>query len=399
MVAEGFFYGLTSCFPVIISQAMAIRRLVILAAVVIFLAAPDPAHPSATYVVRKGDTLSSIARRHQVPAKKIQAANRMTSSKVVAGKRLRIPSETTAKSAGKSTGKVAGKVAGEAAGEVAGGAVAAQGPAQVHTVRRGDTIGSISRRYDVSERELLRRNLMKRSRRLKPGTRIVVRAAMPETYTVLEDDTLYGIARKFGMSTEELTALNDLDSGRLVPGRKLVLYDPAGEDPTPAVAGGPPVVATAPVVSEDELLEAAKPLNPAADNQVEAPRDRVIRVAKKLLSTPYVWGGASLTGMDCSGFVWKVFSLLNHNLPRSAREQFQAGREVGKGELTIGDLVFFQTYAKYPSHVGIYLGDNRFIHASSGSRQVRITSMEQPYYVKRYIGAKRMFLGEKDIVD
>jgi len=366
---------------------MAIRRLVILAAVLFFLAAPGPAHPSSTYVVSKGDTLSSIAKRFHVPAKEIRAENRMTSSKVVAGEKLRIPGTAAEKRAGKADGKVAGKVA------------AARGPAQVHTVRRGDTIGSISRRYDVPERELLRRNLMKRSRRLKPGTQIVVRAAMPETYTVREDDTLYDIARKFGMSTGELAARNDLDSDRLVPGQVLALHDPAGEDPEPAAAGGSPVAAMAPVVTEDELREAAKPMKAAADNQAEAPRDRLIRVAKKLLSTPYVWGGASLTGMDCSGFVWKVFSMLNHDLPRSAREQFQVGREVGKDELNIGDLVFFRTYAKHPSHVGIYLGDNRFIHASSGSRQVRITSMDHPYYLKRYIGAKRLFLAEKDAVD
>lgn len=366
---------------------MAVRRLVILAAVLFFLAAPGPAHSSATYVVRKGDTLSSIAKRFHVPAKKIRAENRMTSSKVVAGERLRIPANSASKPAGKAAGKVAGKAA------------APRGPAQLHTVRRGDTIGSISRKYDVSERELLRRNRMKRSRRLKPGTQIVVRAAMPETYTVREDDTLYDIARKFGMSTGELTALNDLDTDRLVPGRKLALYEPDGEDPEPAASSGSPAVAMVPVVSEDELHEAAKPLPPSADNQVEAPRDRVIRVAKRLLSTPYVWGGTSLTGMDCSGFVWKVFSLLNHDLPRCAREQFRVGREIGKDELNIGDLVFFQTYAKYPSHVGIYLGDNRFIHASSGSRQVRITSLDHPYYVKRYIGAKRMFLGENDPVD
>lgn len=367
---------------------MAIWRLVILVAAMLLLAAPRPALSSTTYVVRKGDTLSSISKQFHVPAKKIQAENHLRSSKVIAGEKLRIPGKTPAKQAGKSTGKVA----------------AARGPAQVHVVRPGDTLGSISRKYDVSERELLRRNLMKRSKPLRAGTQIVVRAELPETYTVREDDTLSEIARKFGMATEELTVRNDLDSALLIPGQKLALYERA-EELEPALASERPVVAEAPVMAEapvvtEEELRAAAWLQPAApDNAVESPQHRIIRVAKKLLYTPYVWGGTSLTGMDCSGYVWKVFAMLNHDLPRSAREQFQVGKEVERDSLSIGDLVFFQTYAKYPSHVGIYLGDNRFIHASSGSRQVKITSMDHPYYLKRYIGAKRLLYGENDIVN
>ena len=371
---------------------MAIWRLVILVAAAVLLAAPRPAFASTTYVVRKGDTLSSIAKRVHVPAEKIRAENQLRSDKIVAGEKLRIP--------GKKVSKPAAKTAGQSAGQTA----AARGPAQVHTVRRGDTLGSISRRYDVPERELRRRNLMKRSKPIRPGMQIVVRAELPETYTVREDDTLSGIARKFGMETEELTVRNDLDTGLLIPGQKLALYERA-EVPEPAVAGERPILAEAPiltevpVLTEEELYETAMPLPVAKDNAVESPQQRIIRVAKKMLSIPYVWGGASLTGMDCSGFVWKVFAMVNHDMPRSAREQFQVGRKVERDNLSIGDLVFFQTYAKYPSHVGIYLGDNRFIHASSGSRQVKITSMDHPYYLKRYIGAKRPLFGENDLVN
>ncbi|MBP2684800.1 MAG: endopeptidase LytE [Deltaproteobacteria bacterium] len=322
---------------------MAIWRLVILVAAAVLLAAPRPAFASTTYVVRKGDTLSSIAKRVHVPAEKIRAENHLQSDKIVAGEKLRIP--------GKKVSKPATKTDGQSAGQTA----AARGPAQVHTVRRGDTLGSISRRYDVPERELRRRNLMKRSKPIRPGMQIVVRAELPETYTVREDDTLSGIARKFGMETEELTVRNDLDTGLLIPGQKLALYERA-EDPEPAVAGERPILAEAPiltevpVLTEEELYETAMPLPVTKDNAVESPQQRIIRVAKKMLSIPYVWGGASLTGMDCSGFVWKVFAMVNHDMPRSAREQFQVGREVEKNNLSIGDLVFFQTYAKYPSH-------------------------------------------------
>jgi len=69
---------------------------------------------------------------------------------------------------------------------------------------------------------------------------------------------------------------------------------------------------------------------------------------------------------------------------------------VAKADLSPGDLVFFRTYAKYPSHVGIYLGDNRFVHASSREKKVTVESLDTPYYVKRYIGAKRLLLEENE---
>jgi cell wall-associated NlpC family hydrolase len=94
--------------------------------------------------------------------------------------------------------------------------------------------------------------------------------------------------------------------------------------------------------------------------------------------------------------VQKTFAYLDLDLPRSAREQFREGAKVAKADLSPGDLVFFRTYAKYPSHVGIYLGDNRFVHASSRDRKVTIESLDTPYYMKRYLGAKRLLFEQDD---
>ena len=117
---------------------------------------------------------------------------------------------------------------------------------------------------------------------------------------------------------------------------------------------------------------------------------KIVLFAKKMLDIPYRFGGNSLFGIDCSGYVKKVYSLIGINLPRSAREQFTEGKSVETEELNIGDLVFFKTYASFPSHVGIYLGNNLFIHASSRSKKVTIDSLDTPYYFKRFIGAKRV---------
>jgi len=108
------------------------------------------------------------------------------------------------------------------------------------------------------------------------------------------------------------------------------------------------------------------------------------------LGTRYRFGGSSKNGMDCSSFVQKVFRKLEVPLPRTAREQFEIGNEVSPGDLQKGDLIFFRTYAHFPSHVGIYLGNNRMIHASSRDRRVVISPMNTPYYRARFIGAKRI---------
>jgi cell wall-associated NlpC family hydrolase len=125
-------------------------------------------------------------------------------------------------------------------------------------------------------------------------------------------------------------------------------------------------------------------------------KEKLVKIAHAMLDIPYRFGGTSLLGIDCSGYVQKVFGLLDIILPRTAREQFRHGKVIGKEDLSIGDLVFFRTYAKFPSHVGIYLGDNRFIHASSTDRKVTIDRLDAPYYLKRFIGAKRLDLDEAD---
>jgi cell wall-associated NlpC family hydrolase len=111
--------------------------------------------------------------------------------------------------------------------------------------------------------------------------------------------------------------------------------------------------------------------------------------AKKMLNLPYKFGGNGIFGLDCSSFVQKVYGFVGQPLPRSAREQFKVGEEINKAELQSGDLLFFRTYASFPSHVGIYIGNNMFIHASSRAKKVQIDNLDTPYYVKRFIGAKR----------
>lgn len=134
------------------------------------------------------------------------------------------------------------------------------------------------------------------------------------------------------------------------------------------------------------------PIDPADSTiSYSSQRDRILIEIIKYMDTPYKFGGNSKTGIDCSAFTQNVFSCLGINLFRSAREQYTQGIFIKeKNDLAFGDLVFFNTRRRVkPGHVGIYLGDNLFAHASS-KKGVIISSMEHSYYSKRYMGGRRI---------
>jgi len=190
------------------------------------------------------------------------------------------------------------------------------------------------------------------------------------------------------MSSEDLMGFNDLETEELRPGQKLLLEEWAQSGEAPAYS---------PVLSQARISDDIRTLSESPELGSLSLKERVMLFANKMLNIPYRFGGSSFLGIDCSGYVQKVFSLLNIPLPRTAREQFRVGEPVRKDDLSMGDLVFFRTYASFPSHVGIYLGDNLFIHASSRGKKVTIDSLETPYYFRRFIGAKRLLKEEPDI--
>lgn len=112
----------------------------------------------------------------------------------------------------------------------------------------------------------------------------------------------------------------------------------------------------------------------------------------ELVGIRYRFGGTDVEqGLDCSGFVQLVFrESVGKLLPRTAREQSEVGNSVDRNELKPGDLVFFNTMRRAFSHVGIYLGDNRFLHAPRTGSDIRVEDMSQSYWAKRYNGARRV---------
>lgn len=142
---------------------------------------------------------------------------------------------------------------------------------------------------------------------------------------------------------------------------------------------------TGTAVSATALQNSANYIPPSASKA-----QKIIASAKQYMGVPYVWGGTSPKGFDCSGLVYYVFKQHGITLNRTAETQYQHGVYVSKSNLKPGDLVFFQnTYKAGISHVGIYIGNGQFIHASS-SQGVTISYLSNSYWASHYYGARRI---------
>ena len=131
-----------------------------------------------------------------------------------------------------------------------------------------------------------------------------------------------------------------------------------------------------------------KPTKPVA-NSVAGDANAIVSTARQFMGVPYLFGGTTPKGFDCSGLVQYVYQMNGITIPRLADEQFKIGKSVSRNQLTAGDLVFFNTDSKGISHCGIYIGDGKFLHASS-SRGVRVDSLDNEYWKPKYVGARKV---------
>lgn len=116
----------------------------------------------------------------------------------------------------------------------------------------------------------------------------------------------------------------------------------------------------------------------------------IVDTAMKYLGVPYVWGGTTAKGFDCSGLVYYVYKECGYNISRTAADIYENGTYVEKENLQVGDPICFSSSSQSIGHVGIYIGDGQFIHASSGSGCVIISDLSDNYYAARYVGARHI---------
>lgn len=369
---------------------MLAKRLDILVVIFCVLVAvfPVQAKNFDYYIVRDGETMTSIARKFNVDQWAIRETNPRLSStgwQVKPGELLVIPT---------SGGQLATTPQAEAQSEEF---------FAYHRVQAGEGWSSVAQRYGTDVATLKRLNPEHSKRlRLRSGITLFVpnpNFDVPDMATALQWEKFK--ARYYWKPApvpEPLLAdaLNQAVSGQPqpVPGEMVAVETGGPGDPTPVewsmlmdfgISGTQPAPTAGRARGEDEDLSRRRRLASRRGRNIYA----LLKSARGMLGVPYVWGGESPTGADCSGYVQLIFARHGVRLPRTADLQFDHGRKVSFGKEQPGDLVFFETYCPGPSHIGIYVGRRQFLHASSGAGKICLGSLETPYFKARYLGARR----------
>jgi cell wall-associated NlpC family hydrolase len=191
-------------------------------------------------------------------------------------------------------------------------------------------------------------------------------------YTVKKGDSLYKIAQMYNVTTTALKTANNLKGKIIQAGQKFRI----------------------PLLPDSTIGDTITFLNEAfrspEDKDNDPLRLQLAKAGMEMLGIRYRRGGAKENGFDCSGLVKNLFSRFNIELPRSSRQQYGQGEKIDRDNLQTGDLVFFSPGGKVPNHVGIYLGENKFLHAALKARKVVISDLNKAWYAVRYIGARRI---------
>ncbi len=320
------------------------------------------------YTVQKGDTLFSIARKFKANISDIVKLNKITNNLIHPGDKIKVPTisyEEKAKEA------------------------VAQNKKTVYTIKKGDTLTSIAKKFNMKIEDIRKLNKFKKGKILRVGTEInvyapkkVIKKRKKVTKVIVrKGDTLWRIAKKYNLTLKEIRILNP--KVRRYGLQKGMILNVSKE-------------------KAQKLLKLAKKkkrnlrgrLSQYTNLSTTGNNSRVVRYAKRFLGTPYVWGASSGRAFDCSGFTQYVMKHAKGKIiPRVSRRQAYYGMYVPRSRLIPADLVFFDTSRRrrgYVNHVGIYIGNNYFIHASSARHRVVITSLNKPFYRSRFMWGRRI---------
>jgi cell wall-associated NlpC family hydrolase len=301
------------------------------------------------YTVKSGDTLSTLAQKHHTTVEALRKANNLkTGQYLKLGQALTIPASTTAKKSKKV--------------KVAKQTTSSKTHHTKYVVKSGDTLSTLAQKHHTTVEALRKANNLKTGQYLKLGQALTI----PGISTVHKSKKTKVAKRASKKAEKKLAkALSRHSSKRVAKvrvkkSRKYTLSD--------IVFGN--------------------------SGKLPAKSKKIISLAKQKLGKRYVWGATGQRNtFDCSGFTTYVCKKNGICLPRRAIQQSKYGKPVKRSELQPGDLVFFDTSKSrrgYVNHVGIYIGNGKFIHASSAKKKVVITSLNKPFYSQRFKGARRV---------
>ncbi|MEN2767410.1 C40 family peptidase [Ornithinibacillus xuwenensis] len=366
----------------------------------------------SNYTVVAGDSLWGIANRYNTTVTALKLINNLTSDTLRIGQMLRIPS---------------------------GNAVADTSEEQVpaanmeYKVVAGDSLWSIAQRYGVHVDAIRSSNNLD-SDNLRIGQKLIIskeesstvspsQTVVNSSHTVTSGDTLYSIAKRYNVTVEQLKSANQLTSNTISLGQvlkipsKVETVNESLEDNTntnatlqtiqrklqilgyyavPTITGSYDNATTAAIkdFQADYGLSITGKTDTATNMAIEhaVVKRELVKDTRNYLGVPYQWGGTSPSGFDCSGFVYYMFTKHGVNMERNTSSGlYTQGKAIATNNLQPGDLVFYSINASGSiTHVGFYIGDNQWISATN-SKGIAIYTMDNPYWSKYYVGAKRVY--------
>lgn len=341
---------------------------------------------AASYKVKNGDSLWTISQKYGVSISNLKSINKLVSDTIHPGQTIETSKKTSTSSTNlQHTSQSTAKP----------GKPAASGGS--YTIKPGDTLSGIAASHGVSLSTLMSWNNMTTTL-IYPGQQLKVGTSAPSNnsntapsakptvpptgntgsssvvHNVKSGDTLSGIAAQYKVSVSDIKSWNGLNNDIIYIGQNLTVK--GSKVSPPADAPGKPV-ATPPTQTGNAT--------PTGSYNVSS----LISAAKAQLGVPYVWGGASTSGFDCSGFIYYTYTQAGKPVARTSAEGY-FDRSFYISTPQVGDLVFFKnTYKSGISHLGVYLGGGNFIHA--GGDQVQISNVNSKYWSDHFDSYKRFY--------